>query len=337
MLAGVVTVLAVAFVPFWILIGASETDASEAFVSTPQFVLWVLVLCVQMAVWVGAAVFVVTTAARRVGELSRLRALPAGAGVAIAGAAVAIAGVIAVLLFGSRLGLFPDFAQWRSMPRGSGWPLYRHEAKMLLLVGMALAIGLAAIAAMWLTTLGFGTVTSVRGFIELRSELSALLAVAAVLIGLATLSSGLLREAVLAENRLPPYREQALGCLARSSGETTAAARARFDELGDRFPECLQWQFDRRYVLAYGLLFSAVLALAFAPSFFVMRRRGERLRDDSYPLPEPPADRFFAVVEQRGKLDALLQTNLSSTVAFKAAAAIATPLAASVISTLVPT
>ena len=64
---------------------------------------------------------------------------------------------------------------------------------------------------------------------------------------------------------------------------------------------------------------------------------GDRLRDVSYPLPDPGEARFFDVVKDRASFDALLQTNLSGTVAFKAAAAIVTPVAASLVSTLVPT
>jgi hypothetical protein len=173
--------------------------------------------------------------------------------------------------------------------------------------------------------------------VALRTELTTLLAITALLIGLATLASGALREAVLAENRLPAYRPVAISCIAEQTGVSEGTVRAEFGKFSDSYPECLKWQFDRRYVLAYGLLFSAVLALAFAPAFVVMRRAGDGLRDDSYPLLEPTDGAFFEVVEKRRAFDTLLQTNLSSTVAFKAGAAILTPLAASLVSTLVPT
>jgi hypothetical protein len=67
-----------------------------------------------------------------------------------------------------------------------------------------------------------------------------------------------------------------------------------------------------------------------------MRRAGAKLRDDSYPLPEPNDERFFEVVEQRSAFDTLLQTNLSATATFKAGVAIFTPLAASLLSTNLP-
>jgi len=67
-----------------------------------------------------------------------------------------------------------------------------------------------------------------------------------------------------------------------------------------------------------------------------MRRAGTELRDRSYPLPEPENARFFEVVDNRNSFDALLQTNLSATATFKAGVAILTPLAASLLSTNLP-
>ena len=177
----------------------------------------------------------------------------------------------------------------------------------------------------------------VERFVGLRAELTTLLAITALLIGLATLASGALREAVLAENVVPRYRDKAITCIADASGESATTVRAQLGALSDGYPECLVWKFDRRYVLAYGALFSAMLALAFAPVFIVMRRAGDGLREDAYELPGPSDAAFFEVVEKRRAFDALLQTNLSSTVVFKAGAAILTPLAASLVSTLVPT
>jgi hypothetical protein len=337
--------IAVAAVPFWILRRADETPASEAFVSSPEFVVWVLIVCGQAAVWVGAAAYVITSVVRRVRDLRGRDALPRAAVAAIATAAVGLALVTVLLLFGDRLGLYPDFEGPRGLPKDGEWPLYGHQAKVTPFVATAMLIGVLAIAGMWLTAVGFAQLARgaparkerVERFVALRAELSTLLAITALLIGLATLASGALREAVLAENRLPAYRDAAIECIADESGESVTSVRARFGEFGDSYPECLEWQFDRRYVLAYGLLFSAVLALAFAPAFVVMRRAGHVLRNDAYALPDPSDAEFFDVVEKREAFDVLLQTNLSSTVVFKAGAAILTPLAASLVSTLVPT
>jgi hypothetical protein len=222
---------------------------------------------------------------------------------------------------------------------------------MAPLVGTALLIGGLAIAGMWLTTVAFADLerhaaassASVARFIELRTELTALLAVAGVLVGLATLSSGALREAVVAVRDKGVYRERAVSCLERelaepgkSAGEVRRAVRAEFKDVLDTYPNCAQVPFDQEYILAYGLLFTGVLGLAFAPSYLFMRRAGAELRDRSYPLPEPEDARFFEIVDQRNSFDALLQTNLSATATFKAGVAILTPLAASLLSTNLP-
>jgi hypothetical protein len=336
-------VLVVAAVPFWLLRRAGETDASKAFVSSPEFIVWALILCAQAAMWVGAAAYVVATVTRRVRDLRAVDALPRTTVTAILIAAVGVALVTVLLLFGARLHLYGTFTKLRGLP--DPWPLEGHTRKMVPFVVTAMLIGFVAIAGMWLTALGFADVRRratptrewVERFVSLRSELTTLLAIIAALIGIATLSSGALREAVLAENRLSASRDAAVTCIVKESRESETAVRARLDDFVATYPDCQPWQFDRRYVLAYGLLFSSVLALAFAPSFLVMRRSGDELRDVSYPLPDPGDPRFFDVVEQRSAFDALLQTNLSGTVAFKAAAAILTPLAASLVSTLVPT
>jgi hypothetical protein len=88
--------------------------------------------------------------------------------------------------------------------------------------------------------------------------------------------------------------------------------RTRSDDLIHTYPECRPLAFDSVYVLAYGLVFSGVLGIAFAPCFLSLREAGTRLRDATHPLPEPSDPTFFDVVENRNKLDDFLQTNLSA-------------------------
>jgi hypothetical protein len=344
-LAAVISALALAVVvvPVWVLRDWNATPESSAFVSTPQFVLWLLILCGQAAIWVGAASLVFATVRRRLRHLRWRRALDGTAIAAITSAALALLLVAVVFNFGTRFGLFERVAN-SQIPRGEQWPLTDHETKMPGLAAVGFLIGFAAIAGMWLTTLALEDVARnarpraswVKHFIGLRTELTTLLAIAGVLIGLATLSSGALREAVLAANDEPHYRNAILGCLADKPGLTDATARAELASLLSAYPECRELVFDRRYVVAYGLLFTGLLAIAFAPSFVAMRRAGARLRDRTYPLPNPQDATFFEVVQKRRSFDELLQTNLSAGATFKAAVAIATPLAASLVSTLVP-
>jgi len=354
----VLSALAVAAIPLWLLRGLESSDAeTSAFVSTPQFVLWLLILAGQAAVWVVAAGFVVGTVWRRGRYLRRRRSLPAASIAAIVVSALALAAVVVLFNFGPRIGVLEKLGievelATSQISIGDELPLAGHSRKLPLLAGTALVIGLLAIGGMWLTAVAFQHLARcasprrlwVKRFIELREELTALLAVAGVLIGLAMLSSGALREAVLAANDEPAYRERVLNCLDLKLGgssvtaETRLTVRTESDKLLDAHPECLQLPFDRRYVLAYGLLFTGVLGIAFAPSFVAMRRAGARLRDRTYPLPKPERDKKLSdALANRKEFDDLLQTSLRGSAAFKAGAAILTPLAASLISTLIPT
>jgi hypothetical protein len=339
----VASAVAVAIIPLWLLWDSRDETESRQFVSTPEFVMWLLVLCAQAATWVGAAAYACATLIRRWGDLRRRDALPRGAIAALVGATVVLSAVALLFSFGPCLGLYEGLTSAR-LPSGSEWPLTHHGWKMPPLIAIALAIGALAIVAMWLTTVAFGhlakhgsaTPSCVKRFVELRSELTGLLAVAGALVGLATLSTGALREAVVAANDEPHYREKAVACLEDASGKAAADVRTGRDDLLEAYPECVQVAFDPDYVVAYGLLFTGILAIAFVPSFLAMRRAGAQLRDGSFPLLAPRDPKFFDTVEQRAKFDALLQTNLSAMASFKAGVAIVTPLAAGLVSTYLP-
>jgi hypothetical protein len=168
-----------------------------------------------------------------------------------------------------------------------------------------------------------------------------MLAVAGTLVGLAALSSGALRETVIAATAEPVFHKRAVDCVQTAlerdgSQRTRAAVEADFDTLVATYPRCAPIPFDSRYVIAYGLLFSGILAIAFAPCHLAMRAAGDSLRDASFPLPAPRDPTFFDVVGHPTAFDALLETNLSATATFKAGVAIVTPLAASLLSTVLP-
>jgi hypothetical protein len=349
-LIAVASVVAVAFVPFWLLRHWDATPESQAFVHTPAFAMWLLVLGAQAAIWIGSLAFLVVTLRRRGRDLRRRGALPMTTIAALGAPIVAILLLAALLNFGPSPGIYKDIRS-PSFPTDTGWPLSNHQLKVQPIVGAGIVIGMVAIVGVWLTTVAFADLgrhaaaraSVVRRFIALRAELTTLLAVAGVLVGLGTLSTGALREAILAVGDEPVYRDRATRCLEgqlEGAGETAVevrhSVRTEFEELLQAYPECAQIAFEREYVLAYGLLFSALLAIAFAPSFIAMRRAGARLRDLSFPLPHPHDSSFFDVVEHRNSFEALLQTSLSATATFKAAAAILTPLVASIVSTYVP-
>ena len=127
----------------------------------------------------------------------------------------------------------------------------------------------------------------VETFLSLQRDLNTMLAIAGGIIGLATLATGALRNAVLA----------------------------------------VHLRFDAYYLLLYGLYFTGVLAVAFAPSYLAMRNTGARLRDRSFSLPDPNDSSCFDVLTKRKSFDDLIQLNLWASATFKAGVAILAPLA----------
>lgn len=291
----------------WILWDAdTPRSASANFISTPQFVLWLLILCGQAAVWALASGFVWITLSGRLRDLWRSGELgPARlAGMA---AALLILVLTAVVLAAAPKTAAPSLwsVELRQLPKGGEFPLEQHSLKIAVVVAIGLVIGFAAIAGIWATAMLLNrlrpenppTREDLERFLALRRDLTSLLAVAGALIGLATLATGALRLAVLATDRL---------------------------------------QFASEYVVAYGLFFTGLLAIGFAPAFLAMRGAGARLRDSAHPLSAPNDADFAEVIARRAALDVVLETNLSASATFKAGVAILTPLAGSLLGLVLP-
>lgn len=184
------------------------------------------------------------------------------------------------------------------------FPLKNHEFKVTVIVAIGAVIGFAAMAGMWAVAMLLDrlrptsrpTPEDLERFLALRRDLVSLLAIAGTVIGVATLAAGALRLAIIAAGL----------------------------------------EYAAEYVLAYGLFFTGLLAIAFTPAFLAMRRAGASLRDNAYPLPAPNDDNFADVIARRAALDAVLETNLSASATFKAGVAILTPLAGSLLSLVLP-
>ena len=296
---------------WWILRDGRSTPASAAFVSTPEFVLWLLILCGQASFWALAFGYVAGTVIRRTRDLRARGMLTTGRVLPLA-ASLLVLVVLPALVVSA-----PGDTPLRHVPGKEGFPLADNEAKITPIVVLGLAIGFLAIVGMWAATMALNrlqpsgppSAALLGRFLALRREVGALLSVAGTLVGLATLSSGALRLAVLAANE-EPYFADGPGA---------------------------QLEFASGYVLAYGLFFTGLLAIAFAPSFLAMRAAGDRLRDAAHPLVAPNHPDFADVVAKRNGLDAVLQTNLSASATFKAGAAILTPLAGSLVALVLPT
>jgi hypothetical protein len=281
-------------------------------------VLWALILDTQAAAWTLTVRYVWGTVSRRVDELRAERALRAATLVCL-GLALAMLVLLPVaelsVFDGRFLGIFPISLE--HLPRPNEFPLAHYKLKIRVIQALGAIVALLAIAGTLLTALAFNRLQpaspphrwELERFLALRKDLGALLDVAAILIGLATLATGVLRVAVLATNREPYF--------------TTHPGRT--------------FEFAPGYVLAYGLFFTALLAFAFAPGFLTMRAAAARLRERAHPLPAPAAPEFAEVVTRRKALDEVLQTNLWASATLKGVAAVLTPLASSLVALLLPT
>lgn len=305
--------VAVVAVAAWILWDARSTARGTRFISQPQFVLWLLILCAQAVVWTLAAV-PVWSVVRHVGrELRAQRALGPKtlAGVALAALFVLLLGVV----FSVPSGLVPSFGSLESLSRSlrqlpdkDQWPLPHHTLKISVLVSLGFVVGLTAIVGLWLIGIAFHRMALVRArptsdvverFLRLRDELNLLLAVVGVIVGLGTLSTGALRNAVLVQRH----------------------HHAVFPLL----------KFPPEYVLMFGLYYSGLLAVAYLPTYLALRRAGEHLREEAFPLVSPSSENFSERLAQRNAFGRLLQLDVSASSSFKAAVAIFTPLAGSLV------
>ena len=315
--------LAILVVAWVVLSDARSTEVGKAFTSTPEFLFWLLVLGGQAAVWLVALPYVAATVWRRGRGLRADGALDVLALLSVALTALLLLGISVWFTVGA-----PEEgeAKLRGVPAGDAWPLPNHGDRVRPLVLFAMLVVIAAVVGIWLAGAALReiarrpSVDDVPRFVQLRSEINMLLAIAGVVIGLGTLASGLLREAVLATNEIAleakPATQPSVPVKDDPATAQTEAYRTALE-------------FDPKYVALYGLFFTLLLALAFAPSYLALRSAARELREGTLPLPPPTASDFDEVRQKRETLDELLQTNLSAFGSFKAGIAILSPLAGS--------
>lgn len=136
--------------------------------------------------------------------------------------------------------------------------------------------------------------------LEARAALDSLLACTATIIGAAIISTGVLRNATI------PWEQ------ARNPARTAEAI----------FPE--------EQVLAYGIFYSAVLALLYLPVYERLTRAARKLRDRRAPLIWPPREQWKERADERALLDRMLKLDQSAITGFRLAAGVLAPLASSV-------
>jgi hypothetical protein len=106
----------------------------------------------------------------------------------------------------------------------------------------------------------------------------------------------------------------------------TGALKNAVNAIGIAFPS--------EFVLMFGLYYSALIALAYAPSYLALQAAGQRLLDANCPIPAPDTPTFVPDLERRTTLEGLLQLNVAASATFKSGVAILTPLFGSLVGLL---
>jgi len=154
MLAG----LAVAATVFWVLWGADETNRSKDFVSTPQFTLWLLILCGLSALLVLAAWPVTRIFGRLRSELRSQGGLGGPIWLSLVVGWVVLVGLVAFPLYMRELPWASSIAD--EVPVGDEWPLVRHELKLTTVSVASFLLAFLTIGGIWFVGIALGRMTS---------------------------------------------------------------------------------------------------------------------------------------------------------------------------------
>jgi hypothetical protein len=295
--------LAVAATVFWILWGADSTGRSRDFVSTPQFILWLLILCGLSALLMLAAWPVTRIFWQRASELRSHGGLGLPAWLYLAVGWVVLVGLLAFPLYLRQLPWASSVAE--GVPVADEWPLVHHELKLTVVSLASFLLAFLTIGGIWFVGIALARMSSeeeeanqTERFFALREGFTVLLAIASALLGLSMFATAALRSAVIAADPDSRY------------------------EIG--------------YILAFGLWFSGLLALACAPSYAALRAAGSSLVDRACPLPETTDAKLVDTLEKRQALERLLGLNLTASAVVKSGAVIASPFIGSLIGLLIP-
>ena len=271
-----------------LLINVHGSGPSRSFASHGEATLWFILIAGQAAFWAVVTSYVWKISwhyVRRSGrDLGRI--------------ALSIA-VIFVLLIGVpvtvRLAGRPIDPVW-----GAAWKIPLFTAAGFVLVVLPSLMGILGIQAFTMRSLGSTIEESdIDGFMELRDDLNRFLALLGAAIGLAVLSTGALRNAVLVykpKAHLPPES-----------------------------------------VLAYGGFLTLLLAFAYAPAYHALLRLGRRIRDVLLPKRPAPTDPGFGDwYATRKNLTELMQLEVGTYQRLQTAILILTPLVSAALSLAIP-
>jgi len=284
----VVVLCAVLITAGVLLIDWNASPASEEFVKDVRFLIWAILICAQSALWAILALPLWSSVRRLYAESGASRALVRRIALPTA--------VIVVLTAG--------FVFFYS-PAVPSYPFAHHQVKLLGLSVVGFGVALLALIGMWLVEAASAQLASVPHeealpvYLRLRGDLRRFLGAAAAIIGAATLSTGALRSAILAN--VP----------------------------GASFPP--------EYVLYYGGYFSVLIGLAYAPAYLSFREVGHQLLEALLPLPRDGSSSWADWYANRKALEGLLELDVATSKGLQTGLAIATPFVASAVGLLLGT
>jgi hypothetical protein len=274
----------------------SFDGVDQKFLGQPNTIFWISVVCAQAALWAVIAVPVSQA-------LCELTPLEHPGRARLAGAVLTVVALLFVL--GSH----------RAAPN---YPLPHHGFKVFLLSAWGYGVALLAAVAIWrihgevsdaIAQRRQPTASDVSSLLRRRRLLNRMLAIQGGILGAAIISTGALRQALLAWNDYlndhPVYRKL--------------------------HPDAAVAEFPYVYVLIYGAFFSALLALIYAPAFARVQAHGRKLQDEAVPLASPTDLSFSEKYQRRKDLGELLQLEMTTTASFRAGVAILAPLATSIL------
>jgi hypothetical protein len=265
------------------------------FSSTDSFRLWLALICMQTSVWAIFGSMIWVYWGEIKGRFAYSRS-------------EVITSIVVFLLI-CAVGVFAG----KSMFNPS--PLPDHYGRMMVLHVLGIAVMLMALTGVWLVHSALKLKVLIPGnpgahelsaehlrsliqdFIQLRGYNQKFLSILGIILGLAILSTGALRSATRAAN---PNAE---------------------------------W-FSPHVIILYGLFGSAIVALAYAPTFLAFKDKGEYLLESFFPLPPDNSVSWDDWNKSRTVLENLLQLRLGSIKTFQVAATILSPLLVSMISVL---
>ncbi len=319
-------------------------DASE-FHETPYFLIWVVLFSAQWAIWL-AAFFVVAPLRRSAQELKQVAA---GSQLGNSGdlLAIVLIGGLAAGVFLPTLGYLRDempfTGVWAQLPTCDEWA-FKHTCPIMLVVLLfGVVIALFAVAGMYrVRRLLLSSLTDpppmsdVKNFIDLRRRMLLFLTIAGVAIGVGTLVIAAFQ---VASDR-PQGSPRAVHCASLKAAGSLDDRTSRYCR-GAKTVDT-ERSFEPEFVLLFGLYFSALLMLAYAPAHFALVASGRRLEDTLYELTvegewgATPYDHGKMKEWQEGRtlFSSWLQLNAGATNNFKSAVAIFTPLLASLLGLL---